>query len=538
MLALYRAGRQADALAVFRATRLLFSDELGLEPSPALSELERAILRQDPSLALVRERTRLRLPEARTRLVGRRLEVVAIVAHLRGAGTRVLTLVGAGGIGKTRLAVEAAAQLGAELSDGAYFVDLAPLADAALVGATIAAAVGVSDEQGPQAVDAVIARLRDREAVIVLDNFERLLEASQLVARLVDAAPGLRVLVTSRTPLRIGGEQVYNVLPLATPDEAETFESLARNDSVAIFVARRGASTASSSSPTRTPVTSPRFAARWRGCRSRSSSPRRVNVLTPAQIHERLAAPLALLAGGDRDAPERHRTLKATIDWSYELLDERERRLFASLGVFAGGCTLAAAEAVCDADLASLSALLDNSLLGREQALGAEPRFRMLDAVREYALDRLEDGDAATLRDRHLAFFAELAEQLGSSIVGPRGPDVLTRLAREHENLRMALAHSLTADTEPGFRIAGALGPYWDTSARSREIRAWLERAFGERRSAATQAQVGALVVLGQRLLNDGAYRESRTALEAAITAGNSSTVRAASRSLSPTSPG
>ena len=180
--------------------------------------------------------------------------------------------------------------------------------------------------------------------------------------------------------------------------------------------------------------------------------------------------------------------------------------------MFAGGCTLAAAEAVCDADLACLSALLDNSLLGREQALGAEPRFRMLDAVREYALDRLEDGDAATLRNRHLAFFAELAEQLGSSIVGPRGPDVLTRLAREHENLHMALAHSLTADTEPGFRIAGALGPYWDTSARSREIRAWLERAFGERRSAATQAQVGALVVLGQRLLNDGAYRESRTA--------------------------
>ncbi|MGZ4302417.1 MAG: BTAD domain-containing putative transcriptional regulator [Gaiellaceae bacterium] len=521
MLALYRAGRQADALAVFRATRLLVSDELGLEPSPALSELERAILRQDPSLALVRERSRLRLPKSRTRLVGRHLDVVAIAAHLRGTGARILTLVGAGGIGKTRLAVEAAAQLGTELSDGAYFVDLAPLADPALVGATIAAAVGVSEEQGPQAVDAVIARLRDREAVIVLDNFERLLEASQLVARLVDAAPALRVLVTSRTPLRIGGEQVYNVIPLATPGEGETFESLARNDSVAIFVARARAvdrefQLADENADDVAAI-----------CRSLEGLPlalelaaTRVNVLTPAQIHKRLAAPLALLGGGDRDAPERQQTLKATIDWSYELLDERERRLFASLGVFAGGCTLAAAETVCDADLASLSALLDNSLLSREQALGAEPRFRMLDVVRDYALDRLEDGDAATLRDRHLAFFAELAEQLGSSIVGPRGPEVLTRLAREHENLRMALAHSLTSDPEPGFRIAGALGPYWDTSARSREIRAWLERAFGERRSATTQAQVGALVVLGQRLLNDGEYRESRTALEVAIGAG------------------
>ena len=468
----------------------------------------------------MRERTRLRLPEARTRLVGHRLEVVAIAAHLRGAGTRVLTLVGAGGIGKTRLAVEAAAQLGAELSDGAYFVDLrrSPTPRSWVRPSRGRRRVRRAGAAGRGCGDRPPERSRGGHRARQFRTPARSLAAGGSTRR---RRSGSSRACHQQNPLAHWGRAGLQRSSTPTPDEAETFESLARNDSVAIFVAR------ARSVDRKFQLADENAGDVAAICRSLEGLPlalelaaTRVNVLTPAQIHERLAAPLALLAGGDRDAPERHRTLKATIDWSYELLDERERRLFESLGVFAGGCTLAAAEAVCDADLDCLSALLDNSLLGREQALGAEPRFRMLDAVREYALDRLEDGDAATLRNRHLAFFAELAEQLGSSIVGPRGPDVLHRLAREHENLRMALAHSLTADTEPGFRIAGALGPYWDTSARSREIRAWLERAFGERRSAATQAQVGALVVLGQRLLNDGAYRESRTALEAAITAG------------------
>jgi len=514
MLALYRAGRQAEALDAFQAARRALADELALEPSAGLRELERAILRQDPSLRLVGRRAQLRLPEPRTPTVGRALDVVAVTARMRDSEMRLLTLTGPGGVGKTRLAIEAAAELGRELTDGAFFVDLAPLADPAQVAATIAAAVGVPAEDRRSATDALVALLRGREAVLVLDNFERLVDAADVVGVILDGAPRVRIIVTSRTPLRLAAEQEYAVQPLQTPHVDASLGSLVRNDSVSVFVARAQAVDRDFRLDDENAGDVATI------CRALEGLPlalelaaARVKVLTPAQIRERLDHPLDVLAGGSRDLPERQQTLRATIAWSHELLDERARRLFAELSVFAGGCTLEAAEAVCDADLEALGALLDNGLLRRVQPESGRPRFQMLDAVREFAAERLADPER--VRMRHAVHYASFAERVGSSLVAPA---MSVELAPERANLRAALAHALRHERELGFRIVAPLRRYW-SSAREGDVAEWLQAAFGQEPSATTSAQVGALVVLGRHAMIAGRYDESRRAFEEVLRA-------------------
>jgi predicted ATPase/DNA-binding SARP family transcriptional activator len=505
MLALYRAGQQTEALAVYRAAREALTGELGLEPGAGLRELQRAILRQDTSLDVAERLPDVRLPPSNTRLVGRRLEVAAVAAQLRELP--LVTLTGAGGVGKTRIAIEVARTLAPELPDGVFFVDLAGTREPSQVPAAIAGAYGLVQAQGERTTDVLLAELRRRDALLVLDNFEQLLGAAPFVGELLGAAPRVRILVTSRTRLRIANEREYVVPPLDVPPASADLASLERNDATAVFVDRAR-------------LVDPGFRLTRANasevgavCRALEGVPlslelaaARAKVMTPAQMLTRLARPLELLSGGNRDLPDRQQSLRATIDWSHDLLDPGQRRLLARLSVFVGGFTLEQAEAVCDATLEQLATLLDSSLLQREQQPGREPRFRMLGAVRDYAAEQLSVDDSAEVRGRHAEYFARFAERVGPDLVGPRAAVALELSSTEHDNLSAALDFAAQANVELGFRLVAALRSYWDTAARGREVRRWLERALEPVEAETTPAGLGALVVLGRQLINAGDY--------------------------------
>jgi predicted ATPase/DNA-binding SARP family transcriptional activator len=487
MLALYRSGRQADALVAYQDTREALVEHLGIEPGEELRGLERAILRQDASLAAPAPAPRSNLPAPATSLVGRALERAAVTALLRRDDVRLLTLTGPGGTGKTRLALEAAGELGSELPDGALFVDLAPLDDPALVPSTVARALDIGEGE-IATVERLKQTLRPRTMLLVLDNFERVDEAAPLVSELLAAVPELKVLVTSRVVLRLSGEHEYPVPPLRVPESAlvRDLDALARNESVALFVARARAVKHDFVLSRENAEAVAAICVGLDGLPlALELAAARVTLHRPAELRERLEQRLEVLTGGPRDVPARHQTLRATIDWSYELLTSDERELFARLAVFAGGCTLDAVEPVCEAPLETLEALLAKSLLQGEHVGGGEPRFRMLETVREYALERFEaSGDAERVRERHAAYFADLAEIAGAALWGPvQGPQRvpwLDRLEAEHDNLRVALSWSEQHDSERALRIAGALIDFWADRSYIREGLAWLERSLAQ----------------------------------------------------------
>jgi predicted ATPase/DNA-binding SARP family transcriptional activator len=437
MLARYRSGRQADALAAYRDARRLLREQLGLEPGLELRQLEQAILRQDPSLLVEPQElnARRRLPSPATALVGRRQEVDELTALVRGEA-RLVTLTGPGGTGKTRVALQAAHELADAFPHGVVFVGVAALRDAELVPSQIAAVLGVED--------GLAQHLRERSMLLLIDNFEQVDDAAPALGALLADAPGVRLLVTSRHPLRLYGEHEFPVPPLAAEEAVELFAARAR-------AVRRGF------------APSPAVAEL---CRLLDRLPlaielvaARVRERSPDELLAELPRRLELAVGGPRDAPERHRTLWATIDWSFELLDQRERELFARLAVFAGGAMLDDVDAVCRAETGEIGALVDKSLV-----LENDGRVGMLETIREYALVRLEEsGTADELRRRHAEHY--LAVVLSGKDVRRTPAEVhwFDRLDQERENLRAALEVLLEHDVEAAAQLADGGYRFWYT---------------------------------------------------------------------------
>jgi len=411
------------------------------------------------------------LPTRTTSFIGRVADIERICALLERAP--LVTLTGPGGTGKTSVAVEVAARTGTSYADGAVFVGLAALRDPALVAPAIAQSLELPEEPGRSPEHVVLARLADAQVLLVLDNLEQLPDAGPLVAHIAAAGPGVRVLATSRAPLRVGGEAEYRLGPLALPDAERGADPVTRgaSDAVQLFVER-----ARRVDP-EFRLTTENVDAVADICATLDGLPlaielaaARLRVLTPQAIRLRLDHRLGLLTGGARDAPERQQTLRATIEWSHELLDAPARTLFRRQAVFRGGWTLEAAETVADVPdaLDGLDALVAQSLVVRDEPDGAEPRFRMLETIREYALDQLAaSGELTALRDAHLAWFRGLAEGDGAAF------------EREHDNLRAALGWSLEADPESGLRIANRLARFWLAHDHVREGETWFVRLLG-----------------------------------------------------------
>ena len=490
MLALYRAGRQAEALGAYRQARESLVEELGIEPGTPLQELERAILVHDPSLELSgRVGTgETNVPEPANRLVGREREVAAISELLGRPDVRLLTLTGAGGSGKSRLALEVALALRDEFEHGVFLVRLGRISDSDLVVPTIAQTLSVEERADEPLFATLQDVVREREYMLLVDNFEHLLPAAPSLTGLLAAAPRLKLLVTSRSPLRLLGEHEYPVAPLSLPELARPLrpEALTTSGAVTLFVERAEAVEPRFRLNTATAPAVAEICVRLDGLPlALELAAARCRLLSPEAILDRLEHRLGLLTGGPRDVPARQQTLRDTIAWSHGLLDAAEQRLFAQLGVFVGGWTVGAAQAVSasgDGDdvLDGISSLVDKNLILRQPGGNGEPRFTMLETIREYAREQLERGGGAEAAgERHAAWCVELAERAEPELTAAAQAGWLDRLEREHDNLRAALGWLRSSgEVEGELRLAGALSRFWYVRGYLGEGRSWLEHAL------------------------------------------------------------
>ena len=522
MLALYRSGRQAEALQDYQEFRRVLSEQLGLEPGPGLQQLELAILARDPSLDLPTSaptsdepklgsargsQPRHNLPVQFSSFVGRDVEMNELRRLL--SERRMLTLTGSGGVGKTRLAHAVAASLLDRSTDGVWFIDLAPLADSSLVAATVTGVLGLREEPGRPAREVLTSTLRYRSLLLILDNCEHVVgEAASVAEQLIGACPGIVILATSREPLRIPGEQVYRVPSLSLPPAgAQDPDRLLDSAAVRLFVdravhQRRGFALDRDNS-----------ALVARVCRRLDGIPlaielatARLRSLSLVDLEARLDDRFRLLTGGNRTALPRQQTLEAMIDWSYDLLSPTEQEVLGHLSVFPGGFDLEAAESVATPGqrgwaLNDVVALVDKSLV---QSDDTTSRYRLLESVREYAAARLSrSSDAArAARAAHRDHYLALAESARPHLIGRGQARWLDRLQLELDNLRAVISECASdPDPEPGLRLADALRYFWayrqPTAEGAQAVCAALDRPDAR---APTLARGRALVAAGHLL--------------------------------------
>jgi predicted ATPase/DNA-binding XRE family transcriptional regulator len=508
------ARRLADALELPPANRAIL---LGAALPPAQPLLEPSI-EAPPGLSA-----------PPTSFIGRERELRALTALL--PTTRLLTLMGPGGVGKSRLAMHLAAQIGRD--GGVQLVELVALADPSLVPQAIALALGLPDQPGIPVVDTLVAALRPRRLLLVLDNCEHLAAAcAAVIAALLRGCPEVSILATSRVTLAVAGETTWSVpgMELPDPNARQCAESVTQSEAVRLFVARARAVAPGFIVTDRTSLSIAEACRRLEGLPlAIELAAAWMRVLSPQDLSARLSENFALLVGGSRDAPERQLTLRATLDWSYQLLSGPEQSLLNRISVFSGGASLAAIEGVdtlgedgAPPVLESLAHLVDASLVQRLATPSSdEPRFRLLEMVRDYAREQLDaSGEAEHAYRRHADYYVAMAEDAETKFFrGPEGGQAAALLEAEHDNLRAALGWSLTAepDAVTGLRLAGALWPFWMIRGHYAEGRHWLEQLLqaGGRSPAAARAK--ALHGIGQMARNLRDYGSATTALEESV---------------------